>query len=200
MALKSLKTNVEELAKIPIGVVAEIAAALSNSTASPCDAVEHAYRLLDVAATARGELEEGNSYEEGIQKHRELETWWEGYQRNRDSLQNLILKDDRGNPTPVPFELGLSKLMGRIQKTKRQTLFRKWIMGAEEIKAPDGSQYKTEEAHKKIAQWKKSGIPCDIFELARGGFEAWHKSDISKKRSVSGKKSASMQKQANNRK
>jgi hypothetical protein len=192
MPTKPPNVNCEDLAAVPIEVVASIAATLSHPKSSSHDTVERAYRLLEVAAEARRELKKGNSYEEGIWKHRELLKWWEGYLQKNAFLKGLTRNDENGNPLPVPFDVGLAKIMGRSKKINRAQEFKKWVMDTEELRDLDLPLYDSEAADKLIARWEKYGIPFYVFELAWSGFSAWKQKSISKARSQAGKKSAAI--------
>jgi hypothetical protein len=175
------------LASVPIEAIASIAATLSGPQTSAHDAVIAAYRLLEVSMAAKDGLNKGLTYDQAISEHRASEEWSEMRKRERDSLPKDILSyDERGNPRNASFDAVLSKLMGKTPKSERPEIFRRWLIGVQECW--HGDLPSREDVDAKIADWKKKGIPAEVYSWAWAGFPAWRKSDISRMRSESSNK------------
>lgn len=169
-----------ELAKVSIVEVATIAAHLPPETPAS-DAVKRAYELLEWAAAAREGLDADEfmpSAEWGIyreQLHLEEE-------KKADELQAKALPSNRVNGViqPHPFDAVLATLMGKVKKVDRLPRFKWWMM-------EKTNQTTNEQAAHWVAEWRKSGVPDEIYRLAHRTFDAWWKKRERERLSKQGK-------------
>jgi hypothetical protein len=171
---------VNALAAVPIGTVAIVAAILTRPKMNEHDSIIKAYKLLELAALGQNSLgrklnfpwliptgvigtigmnEDPVPLTEEEEKH--LEEQYKAHQLD------MRLEDLLENPKPFyPFEETLKEIIPKAGKTSnRLPLFRKWLM--EKFKLTLG------DAGDKIAEWKRSGIPNEIFRIALVSYPKW---------------------------
>ena len=147
----------EEIQSVPLESIARIAAAFPDL--EPAEAIAKAFTLLEFAAA--GKLHSSKSWEEGLRLHNE---WLKAFDESAKWSAALPKKLEG---ELLGFDEVLSTFMPRDKKVARLPLFRKFVAAFFEICAMD--------AAKKIAEWRKKGIPRSFYDKARLLFDAWRK-------------------------
>jgi hypothetical protein len=188
---------VNALAAVPIGTVAIVAAILTRPKMNEHDSIIKAYKLLELAALGQNSLgrklnfpwliptgvigtigmnEDPVPPTEEEEKH--LEEQYKAHQ------VDMRLEDLFENPKPFyPFEETLKEIIPRAGKnTERLPLFRRWLMAKYRITT-------IEEAGDKIAEWRQSGIPVEVFRTALVSYPKWREWETSESAKERNKKS-----------
>lgn len=203
------------LADIPATSVAMIAATLTSTDLSPRDCVIKAYEILEWATFGQNTLR--NSFSENF-SHSGIVEWLSVQEETpsaerRDPTNALktlsTMMGDAGAqkkhaererclgvlqrhlrwgkddvPLQIDFEIALAQIIPKPGKDKsvRGSLFRDYLV--------ENDGLPERHATKIIAEWQKDGLPWSEFEKALFNYTAWKESNISTKRSLSGKKGA----------
>ena len=169
------------LAAVPIEAVAMVAATLSRPDMTAHDCVVKAYEILEIATFGQNYLARKLNHPyiastdiiQTLQfnttpapltekEEKDLEKQYKAHQ------VDMRLDDLFENPKPFyPFEETLKEIIPRPGKnTERLPLFRRWLMAKYRIPT-------IEEAGDKIAEWRQSGIPLDVFRTALDSYPKW---------------------------
>ncbi len=197
----------EELAKVPIEEVAKIAAVIlsdnknlsSDQAKSRIDdsnplvsATAKAFELLEIAYYGKLGLTSEDSYEAG------LADFVESKKIDEEFLEAKFPKweperDEQGQPLPVPFDVGLAKLIPKpgvkASQTvdERMTRFRTWLSDFYSEHEPD-EEKRLVLVGNMIAEWKQKGIPPELFSKALFLYPRWSEAHLSEQRSAAGTK------------
>ncbi len=173
-------TAVKGLAAVPIGTVAIVAATLYRQDMTAHDCVVKAYKILELATLGQNNLGRKLNFPwliptgvTGIigmnedpaplteEEKKDLE------EQHKAHLADMRLEDLDENPKPFyPFDETIKEIIPKAGKnSNRLPLFRKWLMA--KFKLSLG------EAGDKIAEWKRSGIPFEIFRIALVSYPKW---------------------------
>lgn len=164
----------EELAAVPVGEVAQIAARFTSEGATPAEAVRRAYELLEIALEARVALQTGKTYAEGIAHFEYLDHAY----RTLDLPEDISPRDEQGKRLPVPFDQVMANLMPRLRTADRMPLFRRWLEFSKKLSPIEAGEH--------IARYREGGIPPMLYMTARTSFDRWRKADIAHNRALIG--------------
>ena len=184
--------NQAEIAKIPMGTVAMIAATLSRPEMKAHECVIKAYEILEAVVHGQKHLANPDDFwpqqqlaDSGVvfflRHHYEGPAAEPDIDQEYPALRYHVLDED-GSPVPVPFELALKAIDPKPGKVaNRLPRFRQWLMDKYRLTAIDAGDI--------IAEWKKEGIPFEYFERALDSFPKWRKWRTSKERKSAAAKS-----------
>jgi len=178
---------VTALAAVPIGTVAIVAAILTRPKMTEHESIIKAYKLLELAALGQNSLGGKLNFpwliptgvigtigvnEDPVPLTEEDEK--DLKEQYKAHLVDMRLEDLFENPKPFyPFEETLKEIIPKPGKnTERLPLFRRWLMAKYDIPT-------IVEAGDKIAQWKLSGIPSEVFSTALVSYPRWREWETS---------------------
>jgi len=161
-----------DMAMVPIGTVAMVAATLAKSDLSAQECVKKAYEILEIAALGNAYLagKAGVDFpkESGVNKFlHHIFHKWDDIDPNADEPWQYIRGlDQDGEPLPLPFDEATKKIIPKAGKnSNRLPLFRKWLMAKYKLTLGDAGD--------KIAEWRETGLPFDIFSTAFYSYPKW---------------------------
>lgn len=185
--------NQEEIAKVPVGTLALIAATLAGPDMKAHECVIKAYEILEAATHGQKHLAnpedfwseqqqlEGSGVVLFLRHHYEGPAAEPDWEQEYPAYRHLALGVD-GTPVPVPFDQALKAIDPKPGKVaNRLPRFRQWLMDKYRLTVIDAGD--------RIAEWKKDGIPFDHFERALDSFPKWRKWRTSNERKAAAEKS-----------
>ena len=196
--MKPYTETPQALEAIPIHIVAGIAAQLSASEPDPVERVRQAYTLLDIAESGRYGLEKQRCFHAGLGEYCEERRMDDFIEKRR--IDPLSVFNKKGAQLEVDFETALSKMFGRsVEKKDREPrlalyIQTQWLDDRKEfIDSLDEIQrarlrsdllITDSTATDIISDWKKHGIPYEIFCDIRDALPEWWKSRLSNAQAV----------------
>ena len=192
--MKPYTENPQALEAIPIHIVAGIAAQLSATEPDPVERVRQAYTLLDIAESGRYGLEKQRCFHAGLKEYCEERRMDDFFEKRRiDPLSGF---NEEGAQLEVDFETALSKMFGRnVEKKDREPrlalyIQTQWLDPAKRLQdGMDESQRANLEsdlfigdstATDIISDWKKYGIPYEVFCDITDALPDWWKGQLSR--------------------
>ena len=161
-----------DMASVPIGTIAMVAATLSRPDMPADECVKKAYEILEITALGNAYLagKAGVDFPTGSGVSKFLHHifhQWDDYDLDApDPYTHFVGQDEDGNPLPIPFERATKIIIPKAGKnSNRLPLFRQWLI--------DKYKLNLGEAGDRIAEWKKAGIPFGDFETAFYSYPKW---------------------------
>ena len=191
--MKPYTENPQALEAIPIHIVAGIAAQLSATEPDPVERVRQAYTLLDIAESGRYGLEKQRCFHAGLEEYCEELRMGVFFEKRR--IDPLSVFNEEGDQLEVDFETALSKMFGRnVEKKDREPRLalyiqtqwlddqKEYLDSLDEIhraRLGPENQITDSTATDIISDWKKYGIPYEVFCDTRDELPEWWKSRLS---------------------
>jgi len=177
-----------DMAIVPIGTVAMVAATLAKPDLSAEACVKKAYEILEITALGNAYLagKAGVDFPKatGVCKflHHTFHQWDDIDPNADEPWQYIHSLDADGVPLPIPFEEAAKIIIPKAGKnSNRLPLMRQWLMAKYKLDMGDAGD--------KIAEWKKTGIPFDDFSTAFYSYPKWRKYKTSQERKAAAAKS-----------
>jgi len=168
-----------ELAEVPIVEVAKIAAQLLNLELAPFEAVDWAYTLLELSATAKSGLKNGYGFKFPLVDGQNFPNRYGSSNLRWEELKVAFPEIENTDESyRVPFVEGLSKLMGRNTETADRPEILRRFMVQEAQNLWGDNALNENEIDVLITGFKTDGISQSFFISLWFYFPRWRKSDV----------------------
>jgi hypothetical protein len=192
----------EKLADIPVLHVAQIAATLMNRVKDAEEAMREAYSLLEIAHYCKDSLRNERSYAAGIASFKDSVKSFEDLKTDIATMPEYEFQlDADGSELPVPFDVGLAKLIPKpgvkASQTacERKTHFKNYLAAIyRDARAEQDDQELRIEVGARTAEMQKDGISPRIFRRALEQFNDWWECHKKEQLSLAGKAGAAAKK------
>jgi len=173
------KELASELAKVSIVEVAKIAAQLSHLEIAPFQAVDWAYTLLEMSAIAKSGLENGYGFKFPLADSQNFPKRYGASNLRSEELNAAFLEIDQADPSyRVPFEEGLSKLMGKNVEVKDRPGVLRRFMEQESVNFWGTEALNPRQIEVLLEGFKTAGFDRNFYTSLWFYYPRWRESDV----------------------